>query len=439
MTRQLFRARRLVDGSGAAIDYGAVLIAGDTIEAVGRAVEVGEPDGVETIDLGDSTLLPGLIDVHNHTTLPGDMRIVQQIASHDTETMLAQGRATAADLLAAGITTVRDLGALGDVGFRLAREIADGRADGPEIIPSTAQLTSVGGPNAPLGGGCADLAGCVQRIDADAEQGARAVKIIATGSVTDTSSDPTQPVFDDATVVGIVEHAHRLGLRVAAHAHGSAGIAQAARCGVDSIEHASFLTRVDVTDAATPDAPSAAGLTSWPDADVMAVLRAHRPWVVLTLAASFAHSQVERVTPTSLRDFAHRLQVGRLLLEHGLPLVAGTDGGSPGVPHLSLVSEIEQLHGLGMTTMDALLGATAHAAACLGLSDRGLLRQGLRADLIAVPADPLRHLDVLRAPSLVVIGGRTVHRVQLQPIARNDDARTDGSPDRPLPTKEVSA
>ena len=418
MTRQLFRARRLVDGSGATIDYGAVLIAGDTIEAVGRAVEVGEPDGVETIDLGDSTLLPGLIDVHSHVTFPGDMRIVEQVRTHDTEAMLAQGRATAADLLTAGVTTVRDLGALGDVAFRLTEEIASGRALGPQIVPSTAQITSVNGPNSPVGGGCPDLAGCIERIDADAEQGARVVKIIATGSVTDTSSDPTQPVFDDSTVAGIVEHAHRLGMRVAAHAHGSAGIAQAARCGVDSIEHASFLTRVDVTDAATPDAPSAARLTSWPDADVMAVLRAHRPWMVPTMAASFAHSQVERVTPLSLRDFAHRLQVGRLLLEHGLSLVAGTDGGSPGVPHLSLVAEIEQLHGLGMTTMDAVLGATAHAAACLGLSDRGLLRQGLRADLIAVPDDPLRHLDVLRAPSLVVIGGRTVHRVQLQPTPR---------------------
>ena len=394
------------------IDHGAVLIAGEVIEAVGRAVEVGEPDDVEVVDLGDGTLLPGLIDVHNHTTFPGDMRIVEQVSRHDTEAMLAQGRAVAADLLAAGITTVRDLGAVGDVAFRLARETALGQTVGPQIVPSTAQLTSVNGPNSPLGGGCPDLAACRERIDADAEQGARVVKIIATGSVTDTSSDPTQPVFDDLTVAGIVEHAHHRGMRVAAHAHGAAGIAQAARCGVDTIGHASFLTRVDVSDAATPGGFSTAGLTSWPDTDVMAALRAHRPWMVPTIAAAFAHTQVERVTPRTLRDFAHRLQIGRIVLEQGLPLVAGTDGGSPGVPHLSLVVEIEQLHGLGMTAADALTSATGHAAACLGLSDRGALRPGLRADLIAVPNDPLRHLDGLRAPTLVMIDGRVVHQVQ---------------------------
>lgn len=419
MTRQLLRACRVVVGSGTTIEHGAVLIAGGTIEAVGRSAEVGEPDGVEAIDLGDATLLPGLIDVHNHVTFPGDMRIAEQIREHDTDGMLAQGRAVAADLLAAGITTVRDLGAVGDVAFRLTRQIAAGLAAGPEILPSTAQLTSVGGPNSPLGGGCADLAACVERIDADAAQGARVVKIIATGSVTDTSSDPTRPVFDDATVTGIVEHAHQRGMRVAAHAHGSAGILQAARCGVDTIEHASFLTHVELTDAATPRAPSTAGLTSWPDITVMAALQAHRPWMVPTIAAAFAHTQVERVTPFSLRDFAHRLQVGRLLREHGLPLVAGTDGGSPGVPHLSLVAEIEQLHALDMTTMEAILSATGHAAACLGLTDRGVLRQGLRADLIAVPGDPLHHLDVLRSPALVMIGGRIAHRMQVQPQTRN--------------------
>ena len=158
MTRQLILARRLVDGNGAAIDGGAVLITDGLVQAVGPAAEVGRPDGVDILDLGDSTLLPGLIDVHNHVTFSGDMRVTQQVIAHDTDAMLAQGRVNAANLLAAGVTTVRDLGALGDTAFRLTREIADGQSAGPEILPSTAQLTTPGGPNAALGGGCADLA-----------------------------------------------------------------------------------------------------------------------------------------------------------------------------------------------------------------------------------------------------------------------------------------
>jgi imidazolonepropionase-like amidohydrolase len=209
-------------------------------------------------------------------------------------------------------------------------------------------------------------------------------------------------VLDDARHGCIVEHAHGRGMRVAAHAHGSAGITQAARCGVDSIEHASFLGRVRTVDSgadapAPAPAPANQGLTSWPDADTLAVLESHRPWMVPTIAAAFAHSQVDRATPESTRDLANRMRVGRLLLERGLPLVTGTDGGSPGCPNLSLTLEIELFHELGMSAMQALVSATGQAAACLGLSDRGLLGAGLRADLVAVAGNPLQYLDVLRA------------------------------------------
>ena len=417
MTRQLILARRIVDGNGAALEGGAVLITDGLIEAVRSASEVGRPDGVDVLDLGDSTVLPGLIDVHNHVTFSGDMRVTQQVLAHDTDAMLAQGRLNAANLLAGGVTTVRDLGALGDTAFRLTREIADGRSVGPEILPSTAQLTTLRGPNAALGGGCADLAAARDRIDADVAQGARVVKIIATGSVTDTASDPTAAVFDEATVAGIVEHAHSRGLRVAAHAHGTAGMAQAVRCGVDTIEHASFLTHVTTIDSGAAGSGTAEpSLTTWPDPATLDQLAERRPWIVPTLATAWAHTQVDRATPQSLRDLEHRLAAARLLVERGLPLATGTDGGGPGCPNLSLVVEIEQFHQLGLSTMHALLAATGQAADCLGLTDRGRLRAGLRADLIAVAGDPLQHLDVLRAPSVVVAAGRIVHRVEQRQI-----------------------
>lgn len=412
MTRQLFLSRRLLVGDGEVIDHAGVLVADGLIQAVGPAAAVGHPDGVDVINLDDSTLLPGLIDVHNHVTFSGDMRVVQQVVANDTDAMLEQGRVNAGNLLAAGITTVRDLGALGDTAFRLAREIADGRTAGPELLPSTAQLTTPTGPNAALGGGCADLAAARDRIDADLDAGARVVKIIATGSVTDTASDPTAPVFDDDTVAGIVEHAHARGLLVAAHAHGTAGMAQALRCGVDTLEHASFLTHVATVDSGTLGTHAEQpGLTTIPDPAIVDRLAERRAWIVPTLATAWAHTQVDRATPSSLRDLQHRLAAVRSLVERGLPLVAGTDGGGPGCPNLSLVVEIEQLERAGLSATDAIAAATGQAAKCLGLADRGLLRPGLRADLIAVPADPRQHLDVLRAPRVVVRGGDTVHSV----------------------------
>ena len=412
--RTLIRAEQVIDGSGQVIKHGAILISDALIEAVGPSSQIGQRSDVDIIDLGAATVLPGLIDVHNHVTFPGDARVVQQVMACDTDAMLGQGRVNAANLLAAGVTTVRDLGGLGDTVFRLVADIDSGRVPGPQILPSTAQLTTVGGPNAPLGGGCADLAAACDRIDSDADQGARVVKIIATGSMTDTNSDPTRPVFDDETVLGIVEHAHRRGMAVAAHAHGTAGVVQAARCGVDTIEHASFLSRIDTIDTGADAYPSTprTGLSSWPDEDALAALAHHQPWIVPTLATAVAHNQAGRATPTSTRGLAHRLQIGRLLHQRGLRLVTGTDGGGVGCPHLSLIVEIEQFHQLGMTTMEAILAATAHAAACLALTDRGTLTPGSRADLIAVPANPLDHLDTLRAPDLVISGGRIAHRIR---------------------------
>ncbi len=415
MTRRLLLARRLLVGDGEVVDHAGVLLADGLIQAAGPAAAVGRPEGVEVIDLGDGTVLPGLIDVHNHVTFSGDMRVVQQVVAHDTDAMLEQGRVNAGNLLAAGITTVRDLGALGNTAFRLAREIADGRTAGPELLPSTAQLTTPTGPNFALGGGCADLPAARDRIDADIDAGARVVKIIVTGSVTDTASDPTAAVFDDDTVAGIVDYAHARGLLVAAHAHGTAGMAQALRCGVDTLEHASFLTHVSTVDSGTLGAHTEQpGVTTLPDQATVDLLAERRPWIVPTLATAWAHSQVDRATPSSLRDLQHRLAAARLMVERGLPLVAGTDGGGPGCPNLSLVVEIEQLERAGLSTTDALAAATGQAAKCLGLADRGLLRPGLRADLIAVPADPRQHLDVLRAPRLVVLGGQTVHFVTQQ-------------------------
>ena len=109
---------------------------------------------------------------------------------------------------------------------------------------------------------------------------------------------------------------------MAAHAHGTAGIAQAARCGVDTIEHASFLTHVETVDTgvdATSSGSPQPGLATWPDADALSVLAEHRPWIVPTIATAFAHSQVDRATPASLRDLAHRLAIARILLAPACP------------------------------------------------------------------------------------------------------------------------
>lgn len=153
----VYRARRALIGNGQRIDDAAILVQDGLIRAIGEAAQIGQPSHATVVDLGTDTILPGLIDTHQHISFSGDQRLIEHITQRDTEAMMAVGRLAADDLLGAGITTVRDLGALGDVAFRLAREVTEGRINGPEIVASTAQLTTPGGPNAFLGGGCADL------------------------------------------------------------------------------------------------------------------------------------------------------------------------------------------------------------------------------------------------------------------------------------------
>ena len=134
-----------------------------------------------------------------------------------------------------------------------------------------------------------------------------------------------------------------------------------------------------------------------------------------TLAAAAAHSLFVTPTPDSVRAFAHRVDAVRRLHDLGLPIVAGTDGGTPGTHHLGLVVEIEQLHAAGLTADQAIAAATSNAAACLGLDDRGVLEPGRRADIIAVPGDPRRKLGHLRRPLLVMQHGVTVHELTEHP------------------------
>lgn len=196
--------------------------------------------------------------------------------------------------------------------------------------------------------------------------------------------------------------------------------AQAARCGVDTIEHASFLTKVrtsGATDEAggSVSAPAAAGsptTRSYPD--TLAALVAHRPWIV-------PRSPPPTRTPSSTEPTRRAFATSRTGPRSGAPPGAwtvaghGNRRGQPGRPQLGLVVDIEQFHQLDMSTAETLIAATGHGADVLGLTDRGVIRQGIGADIVAVSGDPLRHLDALRTPSMVMQGGAVVHRVHQQP------------------------
>lgn len=362
MARTVFRGGVVFDGTGA--DPSRV----DVAVADGRIVDVGHDlDGDDAVDIDGRGLLPGLIDCHAHVALDG-MRSTDEeairSASRNAFAAITNLRAT----LDAGVTTVRDA-AGADAGYRDA--IAAGEVAGPRLLVSLIQLSPSAGPydsRTPSGLDTWVPSAGIPRPTADGPEALRAkvrelvqlgadvVKVFATGHWSMARHGAERSMFRDEELDAIVDEAHRLGVRVMAHAHGSAGAIAAARAGADSIEHG-FLVDDDAIDAI---------------AEAGAVL-------VPTLLASegMAAEVVDR----------HRDAVGRAH-RRGIPIAMGTD--CPMKPHGSNLRELELLVACGLTPAEALRSGTGGAADLLGLGDEiGRIAPGLVADLVVVDGDPL--------------------------------------------------
>ncbi|MFF9409865.1 amidohydrolase family protein [Streptomyces anandii] len=392
MSQILITAGRMLLGpAGAHVRDGAVLVAGDAIVAAGAREDVlarAEPD-CRTLDFPDATVLPGLIDCHVHLAFDAGSDPVSTVSESDDATLLLGMAGRARQLLDAGITTVRDLGDRGGLTVRLREAIGEGRVSGPRILAATAPLTARKGHCWFLGGEVDGEAEIREQIRYNAEAGADVIKVMATGGGL-TRGGPAiwQPQFTAAELAAAVDEAHRLGLPVAAHAHGVHGIAAAVTAGVDTIEHCSWMTE-DGTSQLRED------LLAEIISKRIPVCPANHPnW------RSFA----KRVGPEKAAELFAPM---RTMAEKGVRLVAGTDAGVPRAVFGGLVSSLEFFEHLGVARVHIIEMATTEAASALGLDGRtGRLAEGHRADILVVDGDPLAALDALRAVRLVLAGGR---------------------------------
>ena len=361
---------------------------------------VPELQNVDVIDLTDSFILPGLIDAHVHLTLAYKSgRSAFEITG---EEMLMDGVVNARATLQAGFTTVRDVGARPHSWplIVLRDAIEAGKIPGPRVFAAGNSISATGGhadyfdwPDHMLEvletpGLCDDTGSCRRAVRRQFRQGADLIKINATGGGGERNGgrdDP--PAFFPDEFAALVETARSLNLKVAAHAHGTAGINSALNAGVDSIEHGSFLDEESIR------------LFNATGAFLVPTLSVHN---VLLAEIDDATGMMKQRIQNFLDE--HPVNVGKAY-RAGVRIALGTDAGI--VPHGDNAHELEWYVSVGMTNQDAIKTATVNAAELLGIeSDAGTLAGGKPADLIAVRGDPLEDITALRNVIFVMKSGR---------------------------------
>ncbi len=394
-------AARMVDVVAGRVVANPVVVATDgRITAVGTAGSISVPAGARAIDLAGMTILPGLIDMHVHLTSDPTLsgyRSLEYVPSFST----IVGVANAARTLDAGFTTVRNVGSgnFDDVGLKQAIEA--GYIPGPRIVPATYAIGATGGhcdstefpPDIKVESpGVANGPDAIRaKVRELRKYGAEVIKFCATGGVLSKTDSVGGQQYSQDEMNALVAEAHMLGLRVAAHAHGTAGINAALRAGTDTIEHASLA-----------------------DDESFALARKNGSWLSMDIYNDdyiLSDGEKNGVFPESL---AKERAIGRAQRETfrravaaGVKLVFGTDAGV--YPHGTNARQFAKMVEWGMTPMQAIQAATRNAGEALGRDkDVGAIAVGRYADIVAVAGDPTVDVRTLENVAVVIKGGIVV-------------------------------
>ncbi len=387
------RARRMLDvRAGEMLENVTMLVEGERIAAVNPA---SVPEGARILELGDVTLLPGLMDMHTHLNYDLETNWVHRPVEETPELNALRGVPAARKTLLAGFTTVRDLGAsLGFADVALARAIEAGWVVGPRMIPAAHAISITGGHCEITGfapgilelgpeGGVADgVPEVLKAVRYQIKHGAKVIKVCATAGVLSFEGPAGAPQFSPEELTAIVEEAGRHGLKVAAHAHGTEEIKNAIRAGIHSIDHGSML-----------------------DPEAIQLMKERGTYLVPTLFQWY----LEYDLPPQLHEKNEYVksfvnESVRQAIEAGVKIALGTDAGV--FAHGDNGKEFGAYVGLGMSPIEAIRSATLHAADLLAVDDRGAIERGLLADIIAVPGNPLDDIRAMENVMFVMKGGK---------------------------------
>jgi len=394
--RTLVRAGHLLDvKTGKLLDGQTIVVVGDTIQSIAPTSQVQAQACDVVVDLSGMTVLPGLIDVHTHLTMNTDFDPYRELISTDAKEAI-NGVVNAKTTLMAGFTSVRNVGANGFTDVDLRDAINSGQVPGPHMLVSGPLIGITGGhcdenllpiKYHVVGDGVADgIAEVQHKVRENIKYGADLIKICATGGVLSKGDDPQASQFTLEEMQAIVADAHRLGRKVAAHAHGAQGILWATEAGVDSIEHGSYINDESIAE-----------------------MKKRGTYLVPTLyledwmlekgnLPAFYHQKMIDVSAVAKSNIKHAMQAG-------VKIALGTDAAV--YPHGLNAHELDvYVNQLGMAPLAALQSATVNAADLMGWSAKtGTLEAGKWADIIAVDTNPLDDVRVLQDVRFVMKAG----------------------------------
>ena len=400
----LIHAGRVIDGlANQAMSERTIVIDGGRIVAIEsgyRAPSVGD----RVVDLKNSTLMPGLMDMHVHITSEYSRTSELDRFKKDGPDIALDGAMFAERTLQAGFTTVRDLGDGFRASIALRNAINAGKLAGPRIFAAGKSIATTGGHADPTNGWADHLGGAnvgpldgvvngeeqaAQAVRQRYKEGSDLIKITATGGVLSVAKNGLNPQFTEEEIRSVVQTARDYGFKVAAHAHGAEGMKRAVRAGVDTIEHGTFM-----------------------DDETIKLMKERGTYYVPTITAGawvFDRSKEEGFFPALVRPKAAMIgpQIQGTFAKAykaGVKILFGTDTGVSA--HGQNAREFVLMVESGMPAMEAIKSATMNAADLLGITDRmGSIEKGKSADIIAVNGDPLKDIKVLSSMNFVMKEG----------------------------------
>ena len=389
--KTLIKNGLVLDGAGVAFADHGVLVNEDKIERFAPAAEFDGFEG-QVIDLDGDTLLPGLIDCHVHLCYAGEPNPGRAIEDMDPGEIAVRALSNAQDSVRGGITAVRDCGGVNYLEFSVRDACNAGKFMGPTIRAAGRMICMTGGHGNRFGRVADGVDEVIKAVREQVHKGSDLIKIMATGGVMTPGVNPEDAHYSAEEMAAGISEGHRFHKTCASHAQGTEGILNAVRGGIDSIEHGIFMDEAcvrEMVEAGTYLVPTVAALAN---------------------IQSGADKVPAYVIEKTMRVAeAHERSI-KLFYAAGGKIAMGTDAGTPFNLHGNNAQELRYMVQYGISPMDAIVFSTSNAADLMQLEDQGRVKDGARANLLAVSGNPLENIECVseRANHKFVMCGGTV-------------------------------